>query len=274
MEKGTGNVSIARIAVIVLVGIGLGCLVYFSPAYFIAPEKMSPSLQLRTGGTSSAAMILENRWASRYRKDKVVQVDYDSSGSTKGVNNMIDQFYQIGFVHAPLTEEQLKKAKAKGGEVLHIPVVLCAVVPAYNLKELKDKPPLNFTADVLADIYLGKITKWNDPAIKKINEGVALPDVKIIPVHREDSSGTTYIFADYLQGASEAWKAAMGEAKSELKWPAGVGEGKTRSFGVARFVEETEGARLRRSAPCLQTRIRKQGKNRRRRSAHLRSCPK
>jgi phosphate transport system substrate-binding protein len=226
--------------VIVLVGAALCLLVYYSPAFFIKEEKPVPLVHLKTGGTSVAHIIMENRWKTAYRRDKSVEVDYDSTGSTEGLSNMIDKKYAISFTHAPMNDEQKKKAAEKGGAVLHVPVVICAVVPVYNVKGLADKPPLKFTGDLLANIYLGKITKWNDPALTKLNDGVTLPDAPIVVVHRKDSSGTTFIFTDYLSGASETWKNQLGPAKSEVAWP--VGEGMARNEGVARHVRETEGA--------------------------------
>lgn len=132
--------------------------------------------------------------------------------------------------------------------MLHIPVVLCAVVPLYNVKELNDKPPLKFSGEVLGDIYLGKITKWNDPAIKALNpelkDVLEKIDTKIVAVHRSDSSGTTFIFTDYLAGkrpASPAWKEQFKGPQSVVQWPP-VGVGKERNTGVTQYVKETEGA--------------------------------
>jgi phosphate transport system substrate-binding protein len=186
-------------------------------------------------------VIMENRWRTAYRKEKGIEVDYDSTGSTRGIREMIAGTYAIGFTHSPITEAQRKEARGKGGEVLQVPVVLCAVVPIYNVKELKDAKPLNFTGKVLADIYLGKIKKWNDPALKELNPDLAreLPDKEIIVVHREDSSGTTFIFADFLAGASEAWKEKVGTAANEITWPTGVG--KARNSGVTAHVRATDG---------------------------------
>jgi phosphate ABC transporter phosphate-binding protein len=232
--------SLVRILAVVVVGAGLAAAVYYSPSYFIKEEKSDPSGRLKTGGTSSAQVIIENRWKTAFRNDKNVQVEYDSAGSTAGATKMIDKELAVAFVHAPLSDEQRAKARAKGGEVVHVPVVICAVVPVYNVKELKDKLPLKFTGELLADIYLGKVTKWNDPAIKALNEGVALPETPIVAVHRSDSSGTTFLFTDYLAGASEAWQKQMGPARSEVKWPVGVGA--ARSQGVAAHVDHTEGA--------------------------------
>ena len=169
------------------------------------------------------------------------QLTYKSSGSTQGVKEMIDRNYQVGFTSFPLTPEQRKEAQGHGGEVVQIPIVLIAVVPVYQLKELKDKPPLNFTADVLARIFLGKITRWNDSALKTLNPGVGLPDLAITVVHRKDSSGTTHTFSEFLSDASETWQQEkMGPAGARISWP--VGDAVERNYGVAGHVSRTEGA--------------------------------
>jgi phosphate transport system substrate-binding protein len=124
--------------------------------------------------------------------------------------------------------------------MLHIPVALCAVVPIYHLKELEGKPPLKLTGAVLADIFLGKISQWNDPALKALNEGVKLPDTKITVVHRKDSSGTTFLFAKYLGEVSPEWLKKIGPAKNDIKWPVGVEA--YRNQGVAAEVWQTDGA--------------------------------
>jgi phosphate transport system substrate-binding protein len=228
-----------RIIVIVLVGAALSSLVYFAPTFFIKKDPDDPAAHIDVGGTSVVFFMMD-KWDSAYRKETKIKINYASTGSTTGITRMIDNKYTIAFTHAPLTDEQVKMAQSKGGAVLHIPVVLCAVVPSYNLKELKDKPPLQFDGEVLGDIFLGKVSRWNDPALKKLNEGVDLPDKPIIVVHRQDSSGTTLIFTDYLQGASERWNKEIGEAKSTLKWPVGVGM--ERNQGVAFHISRTEGA--------------------------------
>jgi phosphate ABC transporter phosphate-binding protein len=194
---------------------------------------------LQTGGTSVAAFLMENRWGGLYCAKNGVQVDYDSTGSSLGIERMINGQYAVAFTHAALTDKQKKAAEEKAGAVLHIPVVICAVVPIYNLKELNDKPPLNFTGDVLADIFLGKINLWNDPALQKINEGVKLPSTPITVVHRQDSSGTTFIFTDYLSRVSEPWRNDVGPPKNKVKWPVGVG--KERNPEVADHIFRTEG---------------------------------
>jgi phosphate transport system substrate-binding protein len=240
VENATRWISLPRLLLILLLGGGLCLLVYYSPALFIQ-EQHSPDLaHLKTGGTSVADIIIENRWRNAYRKAKGIELDYESTGSTNGIRKVIDGKYAVAFTHAPLTEDQKKEARDRRGEVLQVPVLLCAVVPVYNVKELQGKPPLKFTGEVLADIFLGKIDRWNDPALKKLNEGIDLPDTKITVVHREDSSGTTFLFTDYLARASEAWRKQVGEAASEVKWPAGTGM--TRNQGVKGYVQDTEGA--------------------------------
>jgi phosphate transport system substrate-binding protein len=229
-----------RISLILLVGVGLCFLVYYAPAFLVREERTPEALRLKTGGTSVADIIIENRWRNAYRKAKGIEIDYESTGSTNGIRQMIDGKYAVAFTHAPMTEEQRKEAQGKGGAVVQVPVVLCAVVPVYNLPTLKDKAPVKFTGEVLADIFLGKIDRWNDPALKKLNDGVDLPDTKITVVHREDSSGTTLLFTDYLSGVSPAWREQLGGAASEVKWPVGVGQ--PRNQNVKGYVQRTDGA--------------------------------
>jgi phosphate transport system substrate-binding protein len=224
----------------VAVGAALALLIYSSPAFFNTEDRSPPLPRLKTGGTSSVFLLMDNGWRTAYGREKGVEVDYHSTGSTKGVAEMVSGESAIAFTHAPVTDTEKQQAREKGGEIVQVPVVLCAAVPIYNLKGLQDRPPLKFTGEVLADIYLGKVQKWDDPALKALNEGVDLPDTPITVVHREDSSGTTLIFTDFLHGASEAWRQKVGPASSEVKWPAGVGM--PRNHGVANHVYVTEGA--------------------------------
>jgi phosphate transport system substrate-binding protein len=217
----------------------LSLLVYYSPALLIK-EDNSPANRFRAGGTSSVDLMIQNRWRNAYRQEKGIELDYDSIGSTAGITRMIEKKLPVAFTHAPLTGEQRENARAVGGEVLQIPVVLFAAVPIYNVKELHQKAPLKFTGEVLADIYLGKITKWNDPALRMLNDQIDLPDKNIVVVHRKDSSGTTFIFSDYLAGASDVWREKVGPGNSEINWP--VGEGKARNPGVAYYVMDTDAA--------------------------------
>ena len=243
--------SILRVSAILLVGAALCAAAFglrdYAAGFFSSSEdKPDTSEALKVGGSSVVFFIMD-KWKHEYadhlkKKDKNETIDiiYTSSGSVAGRDETIDKLYQIGFSSGPLNEKKRSKAKAKGGEMVQIPVVLIAVAPIYNVKELNDKPPLKLTGEVLADIFMGKITKWNDPALKKLNDGVELPDKKIIVVHRKDKSGTTLLFTKYLEEASEGWKKTMGPASEEVKWP--VGDAIPRNYGVAGHVKRTEGA--------------------------------
>jgi phosphate transport system substrate-binding protein len=233
------NFSIARISVIVLLGAALCAAAFYWPQFFAKEEKVDTSEALSTGGSSVVFFIMD-KWKNTYVKEKSIDIVYSSSGSAGGVKKTIDKTYQIGFTSAPITEEERKQAKAKNGEVVQIPVVLIAVAPIYNVKELNDKPPLQFTGEVLADIFLGKIKKWNDPVLKKINQDAELPDKDIVVIHRKDASGTTFLFTQYLAGSSETWKKEIGPASSDVKWP--VGKGIPRNYGVAGEVKRTDGS--------------------------------
>ena len=228
------------IVLLVLVGVGVSALMFFSPRLFVQAEEAPNATRLKAGGTSTAFLILENRWRLVYRQSKGVDLSYESVGSTKGVARMIDGSLAVAFTHAPMSEEQLSQARAKGGEVVQIPVVLCAVVPVYNVKGLAKEKPLNFTGEVLGKIFRGKLDKWNDPELQELNKGVDLPDEKIAVVHREDSSGTTHVFTQYLAESSPTWKEQFPKPASEIQWP--VGEGHQRNEGVALQVKTTEGA--------------------------------
>src|SRR5262249_9779548 len=152
----------------------------------------------------------------------------------------IDEKVDFGATDAPMNAEQLKKAKDKKGDVIHVPLAMGAVVMAYNLK---DNPEVRFTGEVLAKIYLGDIKKWNDPELQKLQaEGVKLPDLDIVPVARADGSGTSYIFTDYMQKVCE---------QKGLKWKPGHGlkpefgkhvKEQNKSDGVAGFIKENEGS--------------------------------
>jgi phosphate transport system substrate-binding protein len=190
-----------------------------------------------TGGGSSFVNLIMKKWASAYYKDKGIQIDYTSSGSGNGIQQMIQQKNDFGCTDAPMSKEQLAKARAAGGEVLHVPLVIGGVVPAYNLPGVKQ--PLRFTGPVLADIFLGKIKKWNEPPLKELNPMADLPDQEIAVVHRSDGSGTTYIWAYYLSKVSPAWKNKVGVG-TDLSWPAGIGVPK--NDGVAGQIGRTPGA--------------------------------
>jgi phosphate transport system substrate-binding protein len=174
------------------------------------------------------------KWFSEYHKAHPdIQFNYQSIGSGGGIRQVLAQTVDFGASDGPMTDEQLSQAKTK---ILHIPTVLGAVVPAYNVPGVSGE--LKFTSEALAGIFLGKITTWNDPAIAKANPGVNLPNQSIIVVHRSDGSGTTYIFTDYLSKVSSEWQNGPGKGTS-VKWPVGLG-GKGNE-GVAGMIRQMQG---------------------------------
>ena len=161
---------------------------------------------------------LYQKWVSEYGKQHAnVKIDYQSVGSGAGIKQIKERTVDFGASDSPMKDEDLKAAP---GEILHIPTVLGAVVITYNLAGVAQ--PLRFTPDVIADIYLGKIKKWNDPRLKTENAGVNLPDSEITSVHRSDGSGTSAVFTDYLSKVSSEWKEKVGTGTSP-KWPGGIG---------------------------------------------------
>src|SRR5262245_13666110 len=176
-----------------------------------------------------------SKWFAEYEKaHSGAQINYQSLGSGAGIRQLIAQTVDFGATDGPLTDDQLRAAP---GKILHFPTVLGAVVPVYNIPNVS--ADLKFNGTVLADIFLGKITKWNDPAIAKLNEGVTLPSTDLTVVHRSDSSGTTYIWVDYLSKTAPEFKKRVGVATA-VNWPAGVG-GKGNE-GVAGLVKQTPGS--------------------------------
>jgi phosphate transport system substrate-binding protein len=238
--RSNSRVAMAFLLVFALMGVGAALLMYFSPHFFVHEAQADTHPHLKVGGTSTVFVIVDNRWRTKYRDEKGVEVNYESTGTTSGINRMLDGTYAIAFTHGPVTAEQREKAKAKGSDVVHIPVLLCGVAVVYNVKELNGKEPVKLSGELLADIFAGKVKEWNDPTIKALNSGVDLPATKITVVHREDSSGTTQLFTEYLATVSPSWKEKVGAPASEIKWPVGVGA--LRNLGVAMKVSETEGA--------------------------------
>ena len=168
-----------------------------------------------------------------YNKEHGVKVNYQAIGSGGGIRQLINKTVDFGGSDAIMSEKDLTEASAP---ILHIPTCAGAVVLTYNLA---GDPQLKFTSDVIADIFLGKISKWNDRRISDINAGVKLPDMNITVVHRSDGSGTTFIFSDYLSKVSSEWKEKVG-AGTSLNWPTGLG-GKGNP-GVAGLVKQTPGS--------------------------------
>ncbi len=176
-----------------------------------------------------------SKWFSEYNKlHPDIQFNYQSIGSGGGIRQVLAGTVDFGATDGPMTDEQLAQAKTK---ILHIPTVLGADVPAYNIPGVTEE--LKFTPELLANIFLGKITSWNDAALAKANPGVNLPNQPIIVIHRSDGSGTTYIFTDYLSKVSTDWKNQVGKGTS-VKWPVGLG-GKGNE-GVAGMIRQMQGS--------------------------------
>jgi phosphate transport system substrate-binding protein len=176
-----------------------------------------------------------SKWFSDYNKiHSDIQINYQSIGSGGGIRQLLSGTVDFGASDAPMNDEQLGQAKIK---ILHFPTVLGAVVPTYNIAGISQA--LNFTGELLAGIYLGKITKWNDPEIAKYNEGVNLPPQDIVVVHRSEGSGTTYVWTDFLSKTSPEWQSKIGKNVS-VNWPVGLGN--KGNEGVTGLVKQTPGA--------------------------------
>jgi len=194
----------------------------------------SQTLQINGAGATFPTPIYSKWFDEYYKLHPNVRINYQSVGSGAGIRQLVSQTVSFGASDAPMTDEQLKSAP---GPILHLPTVLGAVVPIYKIQAVD--ADLKFSGAVLADIYLGKIRKWNDAAIAKLNAGVKLPNMDITVVHRSDGSGTTYIWADYLAKVSPEWKMKVGVGASP-NWPVGVG-GKGNE-GVSGLVTQSPGS--------------------------------
>ena len=203
-------------------------------ALALAVGASAQTLQINGAG-ATFPYPLYSKWFAEYNKlHPTIQINYQSVGSGAGIQQLNKQTVFFGATDGPMTNDQLLAAP---GRVLHFPTVLGAVVPVYNLSAVTTE--LKFTGPVLADIFLGTITKWNDPAIAKLNGGVSLPATDITVAHRAEGSGTTYIWVDYLAKVSPEWKSRVGVAAS-VNWPTGVGG--RGNEGVAGLVRQTPGA--------------------------------
>jgi phosphate transport system substrate-binding protein len=159
-----------------------------------------------------------SKWFDQYHQlHPSIQINYQSIGSGGGIRQLVDKTVDFGASDGPITDDQLRPASVP---VLHFPTVLGADVPTYNLPGVQAE--LNFTPEALAGVFLGKVTKWNDPAITSANPGVKLPGDDIVVVHRSDGSGTTYIWTDYLSKVSKEWNDKVGKSTS-VNWPVGLG---------------------------------------------------
>jgi phosphate transport system substrate-binding protein len=189
--------------------------------------------QINGAGATFPAPIY-SKWFSEYGKLKNVAINYQPIGSGGGIRQLTNQTVFFGASDGPMTVDQMQTAP---GKILHLPTVLGAVVPIYEVPGVNTE--LKFTGPLIADIFMGKVLKWNDAAITKLNPGVKLPDLDITVVHRSDGSGTSYIFADYLAKVSPAWAKTVG-VSTAVKWPVGLG-GKG-SEGVTGLVKQTPGS--------------------------------
>ena len=194
----------------------------------------SAQAQKLTGAGATFPYPIYSKWFSEYSAAHAgVEINYQSIGSGGGIRQVTSGLVDFGASDMPMTDDMLASSKIK---LIHLPTVLGAVVPVYNVPGLTD---LRFSGSVLADIYLGRISNWNDPSIAKDNPGAHLPDQKIIVVHRSDGSGTSFIFTDYLSKVSSEWSGGPGKGTSP-SWPVGVG-GKGNE-GVAGLVRQMPGA--------------------------------
>jgi phosphate transport system substrate-binding protein len=207
----------------------------FLAAALIACAASAGFAQKINGAGATFPYPIYSKWFSEYSSQHSgVEINYQSIGSGGGIRQVTSGVVDFGASDGPMTDEQLKASKVK---IIHIPTVLGAVVPIYNLPGVSTE--LKFSPDVLADIYLGKISNWSDARIAKDNPGVKLPNTDIIVVHRSDGSGTTYIFTDYLSKVSSDWKNSVGK-NSAVPWPKGIG-GKGNE-NVASMVRQMPGA--------------------------------
>jgi phosphate transport system substrate-binding protein len=196
-----------------------------------AMSGVAASAQNINGAGATFPYPIYSKWFTEYSHlHPDVKINYQSIGSGGGIRQVTEGTVDFGASDAVMTDQQLSEAKVK---VMAIPTVLGAVVPVYSLPGVTKE--LNFSQDAIAGIYLGKITKWNDPYIAKENPGVNLPDKQILPVYRSDGSGTTYIFTDYLSKISPEWLSKVGRAAS-VKWPVGIGQ--KGNEGVAGMVRQ------------------------------------
>jgi phosphate transport system substrate-binding protein len=188
-----------------------------------------------TGAGATFPNPIYTKWFDAYHKKTGVQINYQSIGSGGGIRQFTEGTVDFGASDGPMNESQIA---AVNGNVLHVPTVLGAVVVTYNLPSVGDTK-LKLDGNALVDIFMGRIVKWNDPKLAKLNPGVKLPDLDLVVVHRSDGSGTSYIFTDFLNKFSREWRDKVGFATS-VNWPVGLG-GKGNE-GVTQQVKQTEGA--------------------------------
>jgi phosphate transport system substrate-binding protein len=195
---------------------------------------LGAQVRLNGAGATFPNIIYQNWMLTYNRQFDNVELNYQSIGSGGGIRQFSDNTVDFGGTDAPMTDSAIAAIR---GNVLHIPTVLGAVVPTYNLPGLTGI--VRFTPEILADIFLGTLTKWNDPRLAAVNPGLALPDLDVLVVHRSDGSGTTYVWVDYLTKVSAEWARTVGRGTS-VRWPTGLGG--RGNEGVAATVRQTPGA--------------------------------
>jgi phosphate transport system substrate-binding protein len=203
--------------------------IFFAVLLLVLTLNGAPAQRLTGAGSTFSYPIYSKLFGEYDAAHPGVHISYDPIGSTGGIRRISAGLVDFGASDGPMTDYQIAAARIK---VLHIPTVMGAVVPIFNLAGVSN---LRFSPDVLADIYLGKIANWNDPRVAKDNPGVTLPARKIVVVHRSDGSGTTYIFTDYLSKVSKAWAGGPGKGTAPI-WPVGVG--RSGNKGVAGAVSQ------------------------------------
>jgi phosphate transport system substrate-binding protein len=202
---------------------------------WLVPAVLAAQTADLTGAGATFPYPIYSKWFTEYAAKTGVHINYQAIGSGGGIRQLSDGTVDFGASDSPMTDGEMQKAK--GGRVLHFPTVIGAVAVVYNLPGVTT--PLNLDGGTLSDIFLGKVRKWNDGKIAKLNPGISLPARDILVVHRSDGSGTTYIFTDFLASSSKEWLAGPGRAK-EVAWPTGLG-GKGND-GVAGQVKQIPGA--------------------------------
>jgi phosphate transport system substrate-binding protein len=217
--------NLTSIAMILLLAVG-----------FLVTPVLCSAQTLINGAGATFPYPIYSKWFNEYRKlHPDVQINYQSIGSGGGIRQVTEGTVDFGATDGPMNEEQLADFQRKRGcGVLHLPTVMGAVVVTYSIPGITES--LNLTSDTIAGIYLGKITKWNDPSIASANPKLKLPNVDIVVVHRSDGSGTSYCWTDYLSKVSEEWKSKVGKGTS-VNWPVGLG-GKGNE-GVSGQVKQT-----------------------------------
>jgi len=254
-SKRTGLVAVLAVALIVIASLGVvvaGCGSSELPSAGGSATTAAGTATTAAGTATSAGQTAASlngagatfpkplyvEWIGEFQAaNPGIKINYQGIGSGGGIEQFTKMTVDFGASDAPMTDEQIAAAEtASGGKVLHIPTVFGSVVLAYNLPDVKE---LKIDSDTLAGIFLGEITKWNDPKIAALNSGVTLPDKAIQVVHRSDSSGTTNIFTGYLTSVNQGWADKVGKGK-EVQWPAGVGgQG---NDGVAAVVQQQQGS--------------------------------